>query len=123
MSPERPADLVDVDDVGMVEPGGELGLPPEALDHFGVLRPGGVQHLERDLTLEVQVPHPVHPAEPAGPDQLQHLVVVAQRAAEPLLEARAVLVRHRGDLAHAGGRRDVEAGVAARSSSISAAVR
>ena len=59
------SDVVDVDQVGMIEPRCELGLPAEPLDHGGVLNQGGMQHLERDQSFQVQVPHPVHPSEAA----------------------------------------------------------
>ena len=61
-----------------------------------------MQHLERHLALEVQVPHPIHPAEPARAQQREQLVVVAQGPAEPLLPLPAIL--------GAGGRPGHDAG-------------
>ena len=84
-------DVVDVDDVGMVDAGGQLGLAPEALHHRRIRGEVGVQHLERDLTLQMEVAYAVHPPESAGPDQPQELVVVPERAAEPLFPEGAVL--------------------------------
>ena len=55
-----------------------------------------MQHLERDLTLQMQVPHPIDPAEPAGAQQAEQLVVVAQGAAEPLFPPRACPRRRPG---------------------------
>ena len=50
-----------------------------------------MQHLEGHLPLEVEVPHPVHPAVPAAAEQREQLVVVAQGAAQALLPVPAVV--------------------------------
>ena len=46
------APVVDVDDVGVAEVGGGLGLAAEALDEVGVDRELGEQDLDRDLAVE-----------------------------------------------------------------------
>ena len=68
-----------------------------------------MQHLERHLPLEVQVAHAIHPAEAARAERLEELVVVAERAAEPLFPVLGVLA-HR-DLAGGHRRALVGAGV------------
>ena len=42
----------------MIEPGGELRLTAEALHDFRVPGERRMEHLERDLALQVQVAHP-----------------------------------------------------------------
>ena len=88
--PRPPGDVEDVDDVRVAELGGELRLTPKALDYLRVLGERGVQHLERHLALEVEVAHPVHPAEAPGPEECQQLVVVAEGTAQPFLPPRPV---------------------------------
>ena len=81
---ERPAvllaDVVDLDDVGVLEPRDGLGLGAEA-GRLG--RPGVAarqDHLERDLAIEADVPRPVDHAHPAAAELLQDLVAGQDRA-------------------------------------------
>ncbi len=83
------ADVVDVHDVGVVEPGSELRFAPESFNGLGILGQFRVQHLEGHLALEVQVAHAVDQAEPAAAQQRQQFVVVAQGPPEPRFPERA----------------------------------
>ena len=87
----------------MVQPGRQLGLPPKALDDLRVLRQRRVQHLERHLALEMQIPHAVHPAEPALAQQGEQLVVVAQGTPQPGFPASAILGARQRSLRHGHG--------------------
>ncbi len=75
--------VVDVDDVGVIQPGGELRFAAEALDRRRILGQVRMQYLEGDFALQVQVAHPVDAAEPALTEHLEQLVVVTQRSAKP----------------------------------------
>ena len=80
------APVVDVDDVGVAEVGGRLGLAAEALDEVGVDGELGEQHLDRHLAVEQQVAGEEHVGHTAAPDPLVDLVaVVDETVASPLL--------------------------------------
>ena len=85
---ELPVDLavvVDRDDVGLVQPGGHLGLAPEARGEPLVAAVGDGEALERDRALLAQVGGPVHLAHGPAPDH-------------PLDPVRAeAFARHTGD--------------------------
>ena len=85
-----PGDVVDVHDVDVVESSGELRFASEPFNGRQVLGQVRMQHLERDLSLEVQVAHAVHPTEAALPELPEELVVVAQCAAHPRFPVRPV---------------------------------
>src|SRR6267378_1548308 len=78
----------DADDVGMAQPRRELRLAAEALYHPGISGERRMQDLDRHVALEREIARAVHPPETTGTDLLQQLVVVAQCAPEPPLEAR-----------------------------------
>ncbi len=91
--PGPAADIEDVDDVDVIEPRGQLGLPAKTLHHRGILGELRVKYLERHLALQMQVAHPVYPAESPGSQLVEQFVIVAQRPPKPLLPAGAVLLR------------------------------
>jgi hypothetical protein len=68
------AAVEDGDDVGVLEARSRLGLAAEALDELAVLGEAGVQHLERDLALQVRVVGQPDIGHPAGADLAQHPV-------------------------------------------------
>ena len=63
--PSKSPAVVDADDVGVLEPGGRLGLAAEALDELGVLGEAAVQQLQRDLAPELLVLGEEHVGHPA----------------------------------------------------------
>ena len=75
----------------MVQPGGQLRLAAEAFDHGRLRRELRVQDLECHLTLEVEIAHPIDPPVAAGTQLAEQLVVVSQRAAQPLLPVTAIV--------------------------------
>src|SRR5262245_42554055 len=84
----------------MTEPRRELGFTTESLHDFWILRERRIEHLERDLALQVQIAHAVDPAEAAHPQELQQLVVVAERPPETLFPSRAIFSLGQRALAH-----------------------
>ena len=75
---ERPsvllAHVVDLDDVGMLQPRDCLGLGVEAGDLGRAGVAAGQDHLERHLAIEADVPRPVDHAHPAATELLHDLV-------------------------------------------------
>ena len=64
---DRPVaiDLVNGDDAGVLDPGGEPGLLQEAVEVLGASKPVGSRHLDRHQPVQLLVPAEVHPAEVA----------------------------------------------------------
>jgi hypothetical protein len=67
------ADLVDLHDVGMGQPGDGLGLVAKAAQVFGVLA-AGADHLEGDEAVGALLAGPVDDAHPALAQDAQHLI-------------------------------------------------
>ena len=76
----RPPRVEDRDDGRMVQPGGRLGLAPEAHEEVGVAGEVGSQHLDRDLSPEPGVVAQVDVGHAAAPDELTDLVASPQDA-------------------------------------------
>ena len=83
-----PHDVEDADDVGMPQPRRELRLAAKPLHDAGIRDQRRMQNLDRDVALEREIARAVHAPEPTGPDLLEQLVVVAQRAPQAPFEAR-----------------------------------
>ena len=62
------------DHVRVLEPGGGLGLAPEALHELLVLGEAPVEHLQRHVAPEVNVLRAVHVGHPAGAEPSHHPV-------------------------------------------------
>ncbi len=75
------AGVVDGDDVGVVEAGGEAGLAQEALAEGLVVGEVAGDHLQRHRSVERQVGGPVDDAHPAARDQRVDSIA-AQRGAD-----------------------------------------
>ena len=65
-------DLVNGDDAGVLDPGGEPGLVQEAVEVRGAVEPVGSRHLDRDQPVQLLVPAEVDPAEVALAQQPDH---------------------------------------------------
>jgi hypothetical protein len=100
-------DIVDVDDVGVAEPGGKLRLTAESLDHLRIPSQQGLENLEGDLPFQMEISNPVHPSETARAEERQQLVVVSQRSPKTLFPSRLILGLSHGSLFH-GHRRHLE---------------
>jgi hypothetical protein len=68
------ADLVDLHNVGMVQPGHRLGLGAEAGQVFRLGLGAGQDHLQGDEALELRLPRLVDHAHAAAAEQAQHLI-------------------------------------------------
>ena len=75
------APVVDVDDSGVVEGGGQLGLGPEAAQEAGVVGQRGVEHLDRHPPAQPDVPGGVDPPRGAGSDGGDQAVAAGQHPA------------------------------------------
>ena len=68
-------DLVDVDDVGVLHPRGQLGLAAEPLPlHLGG-EPAGQDHLQGHRPAQVAMPRLVDDPHPAAPDLAEYDVL------------------------------------------------
>ena len=81
------APVVDGDDVGMVQRGGELGLGPEPAQEPGVLGEGPVEHLDRDAPAQPDVVGHVHAAARACTDRGEQAVAAGEDAADEVGDA------------------------------------
>ncbi len=84
-------DVVGVGDVRMDQLGRHARLATEPLHHLRIDHEVRVQHLEGHLTLERQIPDPIHPPEPADTELLEQFVFVTQRTTEPFLPTLRVV--------------------------------
>jgi hypothetical protein len=87
--------------VGVAQLGAGLGLAPEARHHGGVGDVVRVEHLERHLAARRHLAPLEHGAEAPLADLAADDVAVVERAADELVERRALDERGR----HRGGRR------------------
>ena len=74
------ADVVDVDDVGMIQAGGRARFLLEAPPPFGVRREVGRQHLQRDIAAQPAVVRAVDLAHPARGNRRNDVVASEARA-------------------------------------------
>ena len=92
------------DDARMLQAGKLAGFLDECLVAFGRAEPSGVEHLDRDRTLELGIETLVHGREPASTNRTPDLI-----AAEPARSRRAWCFRSRLSVAH-GSLRNQSAG-------------
>ena len=106
------AGVDDVDDVGMIDGGGDLDLPQEALGDAALADQPHVHDLHGEALAEVAVPHGVDRAERALADLLDHVVAVSDASTEQRIArhgasivpgSRARVMRERPQNAVVGG--------------------
>ena len=89
----RLADVDDADHVGVTQAAGEIGLAVEPLGDPGVREQRGVEHLDREPALELDVPRAVDRAHRARAEERLDPVALGEHLAEQRIGGRVGLLR------------------------------